>query len=165
MTAMTAATLDKLSGGRFILGIGTSGPQVSEGWHGVRFAKQLQRTREYVGSCGWPSRGSGCEFDGRDARAAAARRPGKALKLTIGPVQERMPIYIAAIGPKNTQLAGEIADGVHADPLLPRARGRHPRRARRTASTARGGKTLEDVEIAPDGAASTSPTTSRRPAT
>src|SRR5215218_8081850 len=99
MTAMTAATLDQLSDGRMLLGIGSSGPQVSEGWHGVRFANQLSRTREKL------------EFHGEHHDLPLPDGPGKALKLTIAPVQESIPIYLAAIGPKNTALAGEIADG------------------------------------------------------
>jgi F420-dependent oxidoreductase-like protein len=108
---MTAATLDQLSGGRMLLGIGSSGPQVSEGWHGVRFAKQLQRTREYVGIVRKALSRERVEFHGETVELPLPDGPGKALKLTIAPVQERIPIYLAAIGPKNTALAGEIADG------------------------------------------------------
>src|SRR3954467_13046636 len=111
MTAMTAATLDQLSGGRMLLGIGSSGPQVSEGWHGVRFAKQLQRTREYVEVVRLALSRERLEFHGETIDLPLPDGPGKALKLTIAPVQERIPIYIAAIGPKNTELTGEIADG------------------------------------------------------
>ena len=124
MTAMTAATLDQLSDGRMLLGIGTSGPQVAEGWHGQRFGKQLQRTREYVEIVRKALARERLEFDGETYKLPLPDGPGKALKLTIAPVQERIPIYIAAIGPKNTQLAGEIADGWLPDLLLPRARGR-----------------------------------------
>ena len=77
MTAMTAATIDQLSGGRFLLGLGTSGPQVSEGWHGVRFAKQLQRTREYVAVVRMALAHQKVEFHGETHRAAAAGRPGQ----------------------------------------------------------------------------------------
>src|SRR5215212_7959638 len=111
MTAMTAATLDNLSDGRMILGIGSSGPQVAEGWHGQRFAKQLSRTREYVAIVRKALARERLEFEGETYRLPLPDGPGKALKLTIPPVQERIPIYIAAIGPKNTQLTGEIADG------------------------------------------------------
>ena len=111
MTAMTAATIDQLSGGRMILGIGSSGPQVAEGWHGQRFAKQLQRTREYVAVLRMALARERVEFHGETLQLPLPDGPGKALKLTISPVQERIPIYIAAIGPKNTALAGEIADG------------------------------------------------------
>ena len=111
MTAMTAATLDNISGGRAIIGIGSSGPQVAEGWHGQRFAKQLRRTREYVDIVRKALARERLEYDGEVYELPLPDGPGKALKLMIAPVQERIPIYIAAIGPKNTQLVGEIADG------------------------------------------------------
>lgn len=111
MTAMTAATIDQLSGGRMILGIGSSGPQVAEGWHGQRFARQLQRTREYVAVVRMALARERVEFQGETLTLPLPDGPGKALKLTIGTVQEQIPIYLAAIGPKNTALAGEIADG------------------------------------------------------
>src|ERR671930_767909 len=111
MTAMTAATIDQLSGGRMLLGIGSSGPQVSEGWHGVRFGRQLQRTREYVAVVRKALAGERLEYHGETLELPLPDGPGKALKLTIAPIQDRIPIYLAAIGPRNTQLAGEIADG------------------------------------------------------
>jgi F420-dependent oxidoreductase-like protein len=112
MTAMTAATLDQLSEGRMILGIGSSGPQVAEGWHGQRFGKQIQRTREYVAVVRKALARERLEFQGETLELPLPDGPGKALKLTIAPVQDRIPIYLAAIGPNNTRLAGEIADGV-----------------------------------------------------
>jgi F420-dependent oxidoreductase-like protein len=111
MTAMTAATIDNLSGGRFILGLGTSGPQVSEGFHGVRFGKQLQRTREYIEVVRMALAHQKLEFHGETLDLPLPDGPGKALKLTIRPVQPRIPIYLAALGPKNVALAGEVADG------------------------------------------------------
>src|SRR5215208_1111616 len=111
MTAMTAATLDQISGGRMLLGIGSSGPQVAEGWHGQPFARQLRRTREYVDILRMALAREKVVYDGEIYQLPLPDGPGKALKLMIAPVQERMPIYIAAIGPKNTQLTGEIADG------------------------------------------------------
>ncbi|MEA2252906.1 MAG: hypothetical protein QOI62_3133 [Solirubrobacteraceae bacterium] len=111
MTAMTAATLDQLSGGRMLLGIGSSGPQVAEGWHGQRFGQQIQRTREYVAVVRKALARERLEFHGETLDLPLPDGPGKALKLTIAPVQDRIPIYLAAIGPNNTRLAGEIADG------------------------------------------------------
>jgi F420-dependent oxidoreductase-like protein len=111
MTAMTAATIDNLSGGRMILGLGSSGPQVSEGFHGVRFGKQLQRTREYVAVVRMALARQRIEFHGETLELPLPDGPGKALKLTIRPVQDQIPIFLAVLGPKNVALAGEIADG------------------------------------------------------
>jgi F420-dependent oxidoreductase-like protein len=111
MTAMTSVTLDHLSNGRFVLGLGTSGPQVAEGWHGQRFGKQLGRTREYVEIVRKALARERLTYEGDTYTLPLPDGPGKALKLMIAPVQERIPIYVAAIGPNNTQLVGEIADG------------------------------------------------------
>jgi len=111
MTAMTGATLDTLSGGRFRLGLGVSGPQVSEGWHGTRYDKPLARTREYVQIVRSALRRETLQYEGQFYRLPLPDGPGKALKLTVHPVRERIPVYLAAIGPKNLALAGEIADG------------------------------------------------------
>jgi F420-dependent oxidoreductase-like protein len=114
MTAMTAATLDTLSGGRFRLGLGVSGPQVSEGWHGVPFGAPLARTREYVDIVRMALRRESVSYAGRHFTLPLPDGPGKALKLTIHPPRTDIPIYLAAVGPKNLELAGEIADGWHA---------------------------------------------------
>ncbi|MFD1831577.1 MULTISPECIES: LLM class F420-dependent oxidoreductase [Streptomyces] len=111
MTAMTAATLDTLSGGRFRLGLGVSGPQVSEGWYGVRFDKPLARTREYVEIIRRAMSRERLTHTGEHWTLPLPDGPGKPLKLTVHPVREHIPLYIAAIGPKNLEQTGEIADG------------------------------------------------------
>ncbi len=111
MTAMTAATLDVLSGGRFRLGLGVSGPQVSEGWHGVRFDKPLARTREYVEIVEQALARQTVAHEGKFFTLPLPDGPGKPLKLAIQPPRDRIPLYLAAIGPKNLELVGEIADG------------------------------------------------------
>jgi len=111
MTAMTAATLDGLSGGRFRLGLGVSGPQVSEGWHGVPFAAPLARTREYVEVVRLALSRAPVAHPGTHYPLPLPGGAGKALRLTVHPVREHIPIYLAAIGPRNLALAGEVADG------------------------------------------------------
>ena len=149
MTAMTAATLDQLSGGRMLLGIGTSGPQVAEGWHGQRFGKQLARTREYVEILRKALARERLVYEGDTYRLPLPDGPGKALKLTITPVQEQIPIYIASIGPRNTELTGEIADGWLPIFFSPE----HVGQARELLDegAARAGRSLEDgnFDIAP----------------
>jgi F420-dependent oxidoreductase-like protein len=111
MTAMTAATLDTLSGGRFRLGIGVSGPQVSEGWYGVKFDKPLARTREYVEIVRRAMSRERLSYEGEHWTLPLPGGPGKPLKLIVHPQREHIPLYIAAIGPKNLEQTGEIADG------------------------------------------------------
>lgn len=111
MTAMTAASLQNLSGGRFRLGLGVSGPQVSEGWHGVRFGQPLGRTREYVEILRTALARRTVDHSGRHFTLPLPDGPGKALRLNVAPHPVQVPIYLAAVGPKNLELAGEIADG------------------------------------------------------
>jgi F420-dependent oxidoreductase-like protein len=113
MTAMTAATLDVLSGGRFRLGLGVSGPQVSEGWHGVSFARPLVRTREYVEIVRAAlAREAPLEYHGEEFELPVEGTGlGKPLKLLTKPVQDRIPIYLGAIGPKSVAQTAQIADG------------------------------------------------------
>jgi F420-dependent oxidoreductase-like protein len=116
MTAMTAATLDLMSNGRFLLGLGASGPQVAEGWHGDRYGKPLGKTREYVDIVRTILRREGplehhgdhydIPYSGADASGL-----GKPLKIIVHPLRADIPIYLAAIGPKNVELSAEIADG------------------------------------------------------
>lgn len=111
MTAMTAATLDALSGGRFRLGLGVSGPQVSEGWHGVRFDDPLGRTREYVQIVQQAIARRRVTAGGAHFTLPLPDGPGKSLVLSLQPVRPKVPLYLAAVGPKNLTLTGEIADG------------------------------------------------------
>ncbi|MBZ0304554.1 MAG: LLM class flavin-dependent oxidoreductase, partial [Anaerolineae bacterium] len=115
MTAMTAITLDQLSGGRFLLGLGLSGPQVVEGWHGEAYGKPLAKTREYVSIVRKiVERQEPVVYDGEyyqiPYRGEDATGLGKPLKSIIHGRAD-LPIYLAAIGPKNVELAAEIADG------------------------------------------------------
>jgi F420-dependent oxidoreductase-like protein len=111
MTAMTAATLDQLSAGRFRLGLGLSGPQVAEGWHGQRYDRPLARTRDYLSVVRMALERKRVAYQGETMELPLPDGPGKALKLTIAPVQSRLPIYLGAMGPRNLALAGELADG------------------------------------------------------
>lgn len=111
MTAMTAASLDSLSGGRFRLGLGVSGPQVSEGWHGVPFAAPLGRTREYVEIVRSALARRPVAYDGKHFTLPLPDGAGKSLRLNISAPRREVPIYLAAVGPKNLELAGEIGDG------------------------------------------------------
>ena len=157
-TAMAAMTMDHLSGGRFILGLGVSGPQVVEGWYGMPFAKPLARTREYIGD---PARHLGAQGPGDGRRralpAAAARRhraSAKPLKSSIHPLREDIPIYLGAEGPKNIALCAELCDGWLAMLFSPGARAALPRRARARASRAPGARrTARRLRGRRDGAA------------
>lgn len=119
MTAMTAATIDLLTGGRFRLGLGVSGPQVSEGWHGVRFDRPLTRTREYVDVVRLALQRKPLAYDGRHITLPLPEGPGKALRLGMRPLREGVPVYLAAVGPKNLELTGRVADGWLAVFLAP----------------------------------------------
>jgi F420-dependent oxidoreductase-like protein len=147
MTAMTAATLDNISGGRFKLGLGISGPQVVEGWHGQPFERPLARTREYVAIVRKALARETLTFKGEFYELPRPGGPGKPLKLIISPVQERIPIYIAAIGPKNTALTAEIADGwlptifapEHVDTFRPSLE----------EGAAKAGRSVDEIDVAP----------------
>ncbi len=152
MTAMTAMTLDQLSGGRFLLGLGLSGPQVIEGWHGQAYGKPLGRTREYISILRHIfARKSTLEHHGDHYqipyRGEDASGLGKPLK-SILHGRADMPIYLAAIGPKNVSLAAEIADGwlpIFFSPERYDTTFRKPVEA----GLAQAGKTLDGFDIAP----------------
>jgi F420-dependent oxidoreductase-like protein len=113
--AMTAMTLDQLSGGRFLLGLGTSGPQVVEGWHGEPWGKPLGKTREYVEIVRAALRRETVEHHGEHYdipyTGPGATGLGKPLKLMARPLRAEIPIYLASISPKSVELTAEIADG------------------------------------------------------
>jgi F420-dependent oxidoreductase-like protein len=115
LTAMTAAGLDFVSGGRFTLGLGASGPQVIEGWHAVPYDAPVGRTRELIEICRMVWRRDRLEYHGRHYTlplpAGQGTGLGKPLKLINHPVRERIPIVVAALGPKNVALAAELAEG------------------------------------------------------
>lgn len=153
-TAMTAMTLDQLSGGRFILGLGLSGPQVVEGWHGMSYRKPLTRTREYVQilrqifkreeRLTYQGQVYQLPYQGEDSTGL-----GKPLKSTLDPAPE-IPIYLAAMGPKNVQLAAEIADGWLPIFFSPgKYREVYQPHVEQGLSRAGGGKTLANFDIAP----------------
>src|SRR4051794_3036851 len=113
-TGMTALTMDHLSDGRFILGIGASNPQVVEGWYGQPYPRPLERTREYVDILrAVIARGGPVTYDGRHYQLPlpGGTGLGKPLRSILHPYRERIPIYLGAEGPKNVALAAEIADG------------------------------------------------------
>ena len=147
MTAMTAATLDSLSGGRFRLGLGVSGPQVSEGWHGVRFAAPLGRTREYVEIVDLALTRKKLEYHGKHFELPLPDGPGKRIQLTVHPVREHIPVYLAAVGPKNLELAGEIADGWLAVFYSPQFAG--DQLAAIKTGREKAGKTMEGFDVVP----------------
>jgi len=115
LLAMTAVGLDKLSNGRFILGLGTSGPQVIEGFHGVQYDRPVSRTREIIDICRAVWRRDRLEHDGVSYHVplpdGQGTGLGKALKIMDHPVRERIPIYVASLGPKNVEMTAEVAEG------------------------------------------------------
>jgi len=113
LTAMTAAGLDFVSGGRFTLGLGASGPQVIEGWHGVPYDAPVGRTRELIEICRMVWRRERLDYHGKHYTLPldGGTGLGKPLKLINHPVRDRIPIVIAALGPKNVALAAELAEG------------------------------------------------------
>lgn len=146
MTAMTATTLDLLSGGRFRLGVGVSGPQVSEGWHGVRFAKPVARTREYLTVVRAAIARETVVHPGAHYQLPLPEGPGKALKLNLKPLRTTIPTYLASVGPRSLELCGELADGwlaVFFDTELGARQLGHIRTGRE-----RGGRTMADFDVA-----------------
>jgi F420-dependent oxidoreductase-like protein len=119
MLATSALSLQALSSGRFILGIGTSGPRVMEGWHGVRFRKPVQTTRETIEIIRTVSRGERLEHDGEIYPLPLPDSRGAALRPLVRP--DHVPVYVAAMGPQNLRLTGEAADGWLGNAFIPEA--------------------------------------------
>lgn len=117
MLAMSAMSLQLLSGGRFRLGIGTSGPQVMEGWHGVRFTAPLAVTRETIEIIRTVAAGERLAHAGKVYQLPLPDGPGRALRAALPPAP--VPIYVAALGPRNLELAGELADGWLGNLFIP----------------------------------------------
>ena len=145
--AMAALSLQTLSGGRFLLGLGTSGPQVMEGWHGVRFASPLSATRETVEIVRRVAAGEKLEHHGQVYDLPLPGGPGRALRSMLS-VQTPVPIYIAALGPKNLALTGAIADGWIGNAFLPeRAAEAFLPFLQEGLARAGGGRTLADLDL------------------
>jgi F420-dependent oxidoreductase-like protein len=147
--AMAGATIDALSGGRFIFGFGPSGPQVSEGWYGVPYSKPWGRTREYVEIVREiVAREGPLEYHGEHFTLPLPKGQGKALKLNFHPLRGEIPVFLGAIGRKSVELAAEIADGwipiFFSVDAFEQTWGEHLE-----AGFERGGRSREDLEVSP----------------
>lgn len=144
MTAMTALTMNRLTNGRFVLGLGVSGPQVVEGLHGVAFAHALGRLREYVAIVRQGLNGERLKFDGEHYVLPWPGGEGKALRLSLPPAPE-LPIYLATLGPKSLELTGEVADGWLGTSFVPE--GAAETIGHIAAGAAKAGRSLADIDI------------------
>jgi F420-dependent oxidoreductase-like protein len=147
--AMAGCTIDALSGGRFLFGFGPSGPQVSEGWYGVPYAKPWGRTREYVEIVRKiVAREEKLEYQGKHYTLPLPDGEGKALKLNFHPVRDRIPVFLGAIGRKSVEMAAELADGwipiFFSPDAFEETWGEHLE-----AGFAKGGRSREDLEVSP----------------
>ena len=118
LLAMTAMALDSLSGNRFLLGLGVSGPQVIEGWHGIPFTRPVQRLRETIEIVRKIARGERLSYQGDIYQLPLPDSEGKALKASVPP-RPNLPIYLATLGPKSLELTGELADGWLGTSFMP----------------------------------------------
>ena len=143
MLAMSAMSLQSLSGGRFCLGIGTSGPQVMEGWHGVPFAKPLTRTRETIEILRMVTAGERVAYDGEVHRLPLPGGEGRALRVAAPPVD--VPVYLASLGPANLRLTGALADGWIGNSFLCESAGVFLDEIAAGATAA--GRALSDIEL------------------
>lgn len=143
MLAMSAMSMQALSGGRFLLGLGTSGPQVMEGWHGVRFRSPIGATRETIDIVRAVARGERLSYAGSVYELPLPDGPGRPIRSMMAPTE--VPVYVAALGPKNLELTGELADGwignafvpEHADAFLDHIR----------TGAARGNRAVTDLDL------------------
>lgn len=142
-TAMTALSLDRVSDGRFLLGLGASGPQVVEGLHGAPFAKPMSRMREYVQIVRQATAGERVQIDGEHFLLPRPGGEGKALRLSMPP--KRIPIYLATLGVKSLEMTGEIADGWLGTSFIPEHADAHLAHIAKGAE--RAGRSLSDIEI------------------
>lgn len=140
---MTALSLDRVSNGRFLLGLGASGPQVVEGLHGAPFAKPMSRMREYVQIVRQATAGERVQIDGEHFVLPRPGGEGKALRLSMPP--KRIPIYLATLGVKSLEMTGEIADGWLGTSFIPERADAHLSHIAKGAE--RAGRSLSDVEI------------------
>lgn len=143
MLATSALSLEELSDGRFLLGVGTSGPRVMEGWHGVRFRKPVETTRETIEIVRIVSRGERLEHPGEIYPLPLPDSSGAALKPMVRP--RHVPVYVAAMGPRNLRLTGELADGWLGNAFIPEAAEVFLGPLREGAE--RGGRPLTDLDL------------------
>jgi F420-dependent oxidoreductase-like protein len=143
MLAMSAMSLQALSGGRFLLGLGTSGPQVMEGWHGVKFTSPLTATRETIEIVRAVTHGARLEYSGEVYRLPLPGGPGRALRSMLAPVE--VPIYVAALGPRNLELTGALADGWIGNAFIPEKAAAFLDHLSNGAASA--GRTLADLDL------------------
>lgn len=144
LLGMTAGTLHSITDGRFILGLGVSGPQVIEGWHGVPFRRPVERMREAIAVIRLVLSGERVQYEGQSYRLPLPGGEGTAIRSSMGP-QGPVPIYLATLGPRSLEMTGEIADGWLASSFIPQHAGVFTAHLR--AGAERAGRRLEDLEL------------------
>jgi len=144
LVAMTAMSLASMSGGRFRLGLGVSGPQVIEGWHGIRFERPVQRMRETVEIVRRITRGERCEYHGQVYELPLPGGEGKALRSSARP-QPNIPLYLATLSPRSLEMTGEIADGWLGTSFMPEHA--HIFLDPLAAGAARAGRSLQHLDL------------------
>lgn len=146
LVGMTATTLSALTKGRFLLGLGVSGPQVIEGWHGLRFEKPVQRMREVIEIARLVMSGERVSYDGEVYKLpVAGSKEGKTIRSSMGPAPYPVPVYLATLGPKSLEMTGEIADGWVGTSFMPEHADIFFGHIRRGAE--RAGRKLEELDL------------------